>query len=182
MASWSDDEIELLKKLWGEGLTATSISRLMNGKSRCAVLGKTHRLGLSFSAATREARYRRSGQRRSAALAAKRGHKPAHDAAPRPAFVPLPSCPEPVIPEGQRLRIHVIRNGKLCANDALTADRCRWPIGDPQSPEFHFCGCETEVQPYCAAHRERAYVPPKQRRRALDGVEVAAPQPEKQTA
>jgi GcrA cell cycle regulator len=33
-----------------------------------------------------------------------------------------------------------------------------WPVGDPKSPEFHFCGAPTEPnRPYCASHCTVAY-------------------------
>lgn len=40
----------------------------------------------------------------------------------------------------------------------LTASCCRWPVGDPQSKDFHFCGRSRTVGlPYCEAHSARAY-------------------------
>lgn len=44
---WPQDEIDLLVKLWGEGLSATEISRHLGGRrSRCAVMGRINRMGL----------------------------------------------------------------------------------------------------------------------------------------
>ncbi len=35
---------------------------------------------------------------------------------------------------------------------------CRWPFGDPQHDDFHFCGREAEPgKPYCAEHCLLAY-------------------------
>ena len=35
---------------------------------------------------------------------------------------------------------------------------CLWPVGDPKTPEFHFCGAPTEPgRPYCASHCAVAY-------------------------
>lgn len=46
--SWTDERIELLKKLWSEGRTASDIADQLAGDiSRNAVIGKVHRLGLS---------------------------------------------------------------------------------------------------------------------------------------
>ncbi|MBE1237955.1 global cell cycle regulator GcrA-like protein [Phaeovibrio sulfidiphilus] len=41
----------------------------------------------------------------------------------------------------------------------LKADSCRWPIGDPRHPNFHFCG-KTAIpgKPYCSEHAQIAYV------------------------
>jgi GcrA cell cycle regulator len=46
-ASWSDERVELLKKLWNDGLSASQIAAQMGGVTRNAVIGKVHRLGLS---------------------------------------------------------------------------------------------------------------------------------------
>ena len=41
----------------------------------------------------------------------------------------------------------------------LSALTCRWPIGDPKDPGFHFCGARIVTgQPYCAEHAAVAYV------------------------
>ena len=45
--SWSDDRVELLKKMWGEGQSASQIAKELGGVTRNAVIGKVHRLGLS---------------------------------------------------------------------------------------------------------------------------------------
>lgn len=40
----------------------------------------------------------------------------------------------------------------------LTEKTCKWPIGDPMSSEFHFCGRSSdEGKPYCDFHSRRAY-------------------------
>jgi GcrA cell cycle regulator len=53
----------------------------------------------------------------------------------------------------------------------LTDRMCKWPIGDPREPGFHFCGraCKTGL-PYCAEHAAVAYQPPNQKRRDHAGV------------
>lgn len=46
----------------------------------------------------------------------------------------------------------------------LTERMCKWPIGDPKQPDFHFCGATTAgVLPYCAHHVAIAYQPAKKR-------------------
>ena len=45
--SWTDDRVDLLKKLWGEGHTAAEIAKELGGVTRNAVIGKAHRLKLS---------------------------------------------------------------------------------------------------------------------------------------
>ena len=39
----------------------------------------------------------------------------------------------------------------------LTDDTCRWPVGDPSTVDFFFCGAQPlPDKPYCAAHCARA--------------------------
>ena len=44
---WTDDRVELLKKLWNDGLSASQIANELGQVTRNAVIGKVHRLGLS---------------------------------------------------------------------------------------------------------------------------------------
>lgn len=49
---------------------------------------------------------------------------------------------------------------------ALKPNQCRWPIGDPDSENFHFCGEPVFVgKPYCYEHCKQAYqfTPPKKK-------------------
>ena len=65
--SWTDERVELLKKLWNQGLSASQIAaELGGGVTRNAVIGKVHRLGLSGRAKTRCAAGRRDPARRRA--------------------------------------------------------------------------------------------------------------------
>ena len=44
--SWTDERVELLKKLWSDGLSASQIAAELGGITRNAVIGKVHRLKL----------------------------------------------------------------------------------------------------------------------------------------
>ena len=44
---WTEERVELLKKLWSEGLSASQIAGQLGGVTRNAVIGKVHRLSLS---------------------------------------------------------------------------------------------------------------------------------------
>ncbi len=49
---------------------------------------------------------------------------------------------------------------------SLKPNQCRWPIGDPDSENFHFCGETVFVgKPYCYEHCKQAYqfTPPKKK-------------------
>jgi GcrA cell cycle regulator len=60
-----------------------------------------------------------------------------------------------VVPMSQRLSL-------LELNEAT----CHWPIGDPSSSEFFFCGGKALASlPYCAHHSRIAYQPTGDRRR-----------------
>lgn len=42
---WTDERVEMLKKLWQDGLSASQIAKQLGGVTRNAVIGKVHRLG-----------------------------------------------------------------------------------------------------------------------------------------
>ena len=52
---------------------------------------------------------------------------------------------------------------------------CRWPLGDPASSEFRYCGSPTACGPYCAYHGGLAYQPAQERRRDRDRARRALP-------
>ena len=56
--NWTDERVELLKKLWAEGLSASQIATQLGGVSRNAVIGKVHRLKLSARGRTQAAQPR----------------------------------------------------------------------------------------------------------------------------
>lgn len=43
---WTKEAIEGLTRLWSDGYSASQISEVLGDISRCAVIGKAHRLGL----------------------------------------------------------------------------------------------------------------------------------------
>ena len=45
--SWSEERVEVLKKMWLEGKSASEIAKELGEITRNAVIGKVHRLGLS---------------------------------------------------------------------------------------------------------------------------------------
>jgi GcrA cell cycle regulator len=158
--SWTKERVELLKKLWSEGLSASRIAAQLGGVTRNAVIGKVHRLrllgrGKSLSAgAAREAsssshmvRMSQASIRGNTALA----HVYDYDAELTPKQI------ENIIPIRQ-----------WCSLLELTEQNCHWPIGDPGSGDFVFCGGNSVPGlPYCAYHRRIAYRPPAGRRREL---------------
>ena len=48
----------------------------------------------------------------------------------------------------------------------LRESMCKWPIGDPSSSEFRYCGSPSQAAtPYCQYHGKLAYQPAQDRRR-----------------
>ena len=53
--------------------------------------------------------------------------------------------------------LHKNSNGKCRLMD-LKTNTCRWPIGEPEDKDFHFCGKQTSTgKPYCPDHCLEAY-------------------------
>ncbi|MEM7776420.1 MAG: GcrA family cell cycle regulator [Pseudomonadota bacterium] len=157
--SWTDDRVELLKKLWTEGLSASQIAGRLGGVSRNAVIGKVHRLGLAGRVNTPRNKPMRP---RARIGAIKRVAKPRISQSGNPAlralyqpdgdrYVPPPE--ELDIPPSERVALV-----------ELTECGCRWPIGDPQTAEFGFCNRKkVPGLPYCEVHARHAFQPPQSR-------------------
>ncbi len=215
--SWTDERVELLKKMWAEGNSASQIAKELGSVTRNAVIGKVHRLGLSS----------RGGESDAAAAAAAAvvaiepaAPEPAAPAAPEaaapdlvdePADEPEPepeADPEPrvtatpspapgavaapvvvmpipgrrpIVPAGQPLppqpsaneispeALATVREVEKTARKLslmeLTERTCKWPIGDPATEEFWFCGLPSVAgKPYCQAHVSVAFQPMQARR------------------
>lgn len=177
--SWTDERVDLLRQLWMDGRSASQISaQLGHGVTRNAVIGKVHRLGLS-------------GRVKASAPSAPRvRHRPA-SASPRPsiprsgggggggggghrhamrgntalamALDPMRDA-EPVYYEDvvvpMSLRVTIVD---------LKEAMCKWPLGDPTTAEFRYCGSPAPgTGPYCTHHGRMAYQPAQDRRRERD--------------
>ena len=65
--NWTDERVELLRKLWSEGLSASQIAAQLGSVTRNAVIGKVHRLKLSSRGRTTTAAPRQKKTSSSAA-------------------------------------------------------------------------------------------------------------------
>lgn len=140
-SAWDEQELQLLKRGVNDGASASEISAWLDGRrSRCAVLGKINRLGLSGPSS-----------RGGVGPAAKRmRHTPLAHRAPRPrkpaefssTFVKSADGSEHVVREAfvQPRHVSLIE---------LEANECVWPYGDGP---FTYCGLKKSHGPYCAAH------------------------------
>jgi len=152
-AGWTEDRVGALTKLWLEGQSASQIAKqLGGGVTRNAVIGKVHRLGLSGRAApSQPARASfRTTRPRPAPQPAQAPSAPRRIEAvqPRPAAAVAPSVPAPM-PELPGTATVM----------TLGAHMCKWPIGDPSSAEFSFCGRRASEGVYCVEHARVAYQP-----------------------
>src|SRR5512147_74273 len=158
--SWTDERVELLKKLWADGLSASQIAAELGNVTRNAVIGKVHRLGLSgrakspATAVPRQRKARPAAQMMRVSRPMSRGNTALAQAF-EVELEPDPIAYDNVVPMSQRLSL-------LELNEAT----CHWPIGDPASSEFFFCGGKALTSlPYCAHHSRIAYQPASDRRR-----------------
>src|SRR3990167_9253438 len=189
---WTDARIEQLKQLAYAGLSSRQIAREI-GISRNAAIGKLGRLGVPLTSGskylawpkTRVAKLKellaenltykqiaedlsiteKAVQRKIDRLGGGPGRvKPKAES--RPQFHCKPATyvepPSKFIPISQRRTLM-----------ELTSATCRWPVGDPRTPDFFFCGAQTETErPYCPHHCGIAYTVPEgpMRRRPYYGV------------
>jgi GcrA cell cycle regulator len=66
----------------------------------------------------------------------------------------LPALPQPDS-DGPARRLP---NGGFVTTLTLSNDTCRWPIGNPTEPDFHYCGERPDsTGPYCDAHERKSY-------------------------
>jgi GcrA cell cycle regulator len=148
---WTDERVESLKRLWLDGLSASQIAKQLGGVTRNAVIGKVHRLGLSGRAAP--------SQPTRPVFKAPRPPRPV-SAAPAPRRIEAQPAPAPVP------TVYVEEPGSATVL-TLGAHMCKWPIGDPSSDGFTFCGRRTGADgPYCIEHARVAYQPQQPRKRS----------------
>ena len=157
---WTDERVEQLKALWGQGSSASQIAKILGGVTRNAVIGKAHRLGLSGSAKPAQPR----PERREREATETPRHRSPSTSEPRstPRLVVPPTPPAPLMeelvvpPENERVSL-------LKLNEKM----CKWPIGNPGDATFRFCGRSSHPGlPYCAEHGARAYQPVTKRDRS----------------
>ena len=186
--SWNDERVEALKTMWGEGKSASQIAKELGGVTRNAVIGKVHRLGLSNRTASpakpvEKDKAKAAPAPKPAAKPAEAAPKPAPAAAkpvepPRPVQLPnrkpIITAGQPLPPQPSQSEISAEtlanlaefekRAKKLSLMD-LTERTCKWPIGDPATEEFWFCGHPAQAgKPYCDNHVAVAFQPMSSRR------------------
>ena len=166
---WTDDELAKVKRLWPTGKSASEIAREMPGRSRAAVIGMVHRLGISVrekpevptSRAPTVKRDRYAGN----GLNVRGGKKTARS------FVgnksKSDSTPKQRVEKVAAGRA-IIKKASDAANDnavpLLTRGfgKCAWPVGTPaRAADQLACGAPIyqgiEKCSYCLDHAQRAF-------------------------
>ncbi len=175
--SWTDERVETLKNLWGEGQSASQIAKVLGGVTRNAVIGKVHRLGLASRTAAKPEPAAKAVKPEPAAAAkpklktvekaepaaAKEKAKPVTTHKPPVVTSTFPHPPAPSEPLVDLADVDAA--AKKLSLLELNERTCKWPIGDPSKGEFYFCGhAAAPGKPYCSSHVAAAYQPMSSRR------------------
>ncbi len=174
--AWTDERIKELTKLWAEGQSASKIAETLGGVTRNAVIGKVHRLGLSNRADTTDKPALTKKRGRPAKVKnnqndVKLGNPSEKTSSDNKKTTKLESFDQ-FENEVDDTMVSTL-NAETLANVAdlekkskrlslmdLTERTCKWPIGDPSTEEFWFCGHPSEQgKPYCSTHISIAFQP-----------------------
>ena len=145
---WTEERVEILKKLWLDGFSASQIAKQLGaGLTRNAVIGKVHRLGLSGRASPSQPQ--------------RPVFKPTRPArsAPQVASVAAPRRLDTAVAAIEPAALATFSCEETGSATVLTlgSHMCKWPIGDPSSEGFSFCGRAASEGPYCGQHARVAY-------------------------
>jgi GcrA cell cycle regulator len=156
---WTEEAVEVLKELALEGRSASVIAAALGSASRSAVIGKANRIGIKLNGGRGGYHARRDagGYLESAIRVpvppparARRAKLPSALSVARESTAAW-SFAEAEVGEMRRVGFEEIHE--------LV---CRWPLGDPMSGDFAYCGLTSaNGRSYCAGHCRLAYQPPK---------------------
>ena len=157
--NWTDERVELLRKLWSEGLSASQIAAQLGSVTRNAVIGKVHRLKLSSRGRTTAAAPRQKKVSSSAGGSKSAGGRAATRDALHHHLDRRDRAADAVRRPSRSLRYHapaenvVVPISRRLQLVQLSERTCKWPNGDPLTEEFSFCGNDAaETGPYCTYH------------------------------
>ena len=177
--AWTEQQVQTLRKMWGNGYSASDIAKdLGGGVTRNAVIGKAHRLKLSAAAGMSRNVPQPLSKTSGVAMAkikkvnkkrvTLRGMPPVQQN--RESAVRIK--PRKALPRAA----DVVKRTEGIPVTKAGEHHCRWPIGDPRSPDFRFCGCDSlDGFPYCADHARVAYQTVSRRARANANADAAVP-------
>jgi GcrA cell cycle regulator len=163
--SWTDERIQELERLWQQGMSASEIGKRL-GVSKNAIVGKAHRMNLpsrpspirngeegemvTNGAAEPQPRAARKSSGKSSGGKQSKSNRSASGAnGSSGGNGKAKSASTQGNPASVRAQVEA-RGGR---------SGCLWPIGDPNDPDFHFCGASAQPgKPYCTEHAQRAYI------------------------
>jgi GcrA cell cycle regulator len=160
---WTEEAVEVLKELALEGRSASVIAAALGSASRSAVIGKANRIGIKLNGGRGGGGARRNAGGYASSAISGYGPPPvgSRRAKLRPALTVVPErqaawfFAEAEVGEMRRVGFEEIREFV-----------CRWPLGDPMSGDFAYCGLKSASgRSYCAGHCRMAYQPPTARPR-----------------
>ncbi|MBO5946757.1 MAG: hypothetical protein J6Q44_01270 [Alphaproteobacteria bacterium] len=178
---WDSAALKKLKALTGKGLSTSEIGKRL-GMSKNAIVGKLNRLGWIAKAGgagatdDKKADVKKAAPKKTATkkvesvkktTAKKVDVKTATKKTATKVATPKETAKKSDSKtDAKNLAMHqrIIQHSLEMAN--LKPNQCRWPIGDPDSEHFHFCGETVFVgKPYCYEHCKQAYqfTPPKKK-------------------
>ena len=137
--SWTEEKVTKLKELWGKGNTASQIAEIIGGISRNAVIGKAHRLNLSYQIKSKSSsskqKFQNSHEENNSKLKRERKNK----------FQSL-IIEKDFEPENPKQL------------EELTDDLCKYPVNHPTDKDFYFCGRSSLKDfSYCKLHLLYSY-------------------------
>lgn len=182
---WDNATLKKLKALTGKGLSTSEIGKRL-GISKNAVVGKLNRLGWNLKAggvagadkakklddkkvakSTAKKTTTVSGTKNAAKNTAGRDTVKKKTAVTKTA---KKTEKDTGVKESKSLNKNLAMHQRIIQHSLemanLKPNQCRWPIGDPDSENFHFCGEPVFVgKPYCYEHCKQAYqfTPPKKK-------------------
>lgn len=177
---WTDEHIEMIKRLWIEGKSAAEIMREMPGTTRSGVIGKLNRLGVAGSKGTHS--------RPTWLIPGRTAPRLAKPSPPRPMSEPKPKG-HPYINQGGVIyggnphtsplqkKLDAIRANAVAATVDLSALRtvqtdtpprpwltrkfgeCAYPVSGEGADVFSCCAPTSGASSYCGAHARLCFNP-----------------------
>jgi GcrA cell cycle regulator len=194
MMAWNDERVAILKKMWLEGNSASEIAKELGNITRNAVIGKVHRLGLSNrdtniskggATPSKAIKNVKRGRPPKTNQEPKKRGRPKKPSGPTDFHEKISDDDQSIsasadskLSRASKLEVvsdlseetikdllKVEMKSKKISLMELTERTCKWPIGDPATDTFWFCGHESEPgKPYCKTHISIAFQPITQRR------------------
>lgn len=166
---WTPATLNKMKALLEKGMSTSEIGKKI-GMSKNAVVGKLNRLGWNNKSVANA--NKKAPAKKEIVIKVKPAKKdnvkkvPANTAKTKKVTAPSPKAPANKTTGTSKKNLvahqHMIQHAVELA--MLRPDQCRWPIGNPDSENFHFCGAKVfPGKPYCYEHCRAAYQmpPPK---------------------